>query len=323
MQIVCPNCTTSYQIADTAIGANGRSVRCVRCRTMWHAEPPAAATPEPASADVPAADAAVAAFRAELGGETLPPSEPERVEASPALAPAEPSLDDLIGSSATTEVPDTTASEPAEMAPVALSDIPIPVENSPPLVPADDAGAPPTAGIASLEDNGPPDIESVAARRARAKARGQRHRFKVPLSIAIVAMVTLCTGLIGWRKDVVRHAPQLASFYSAIGMPVNLRGVAFTDLKIGNEIHDGVPVLVVEGMIVSLVSKPVDMPRLRFALRSATGAEVYSWTAQPSQAVLEPFETLPFRSRLASPPAEGHDIQVRFFTRRDAVAGLR
>ena len=99
--------------------------------------------------------------------------------------------------------------------------------------------------------------------------------------------------------------------------------MTFTDLKIGNEIHDGVPVLVVEGMIVSTVSKPVDVPRLRFALRSATGAEVYSWTAQPSQPVLEPFETMPFRSRLASPPAEGHDIQVRFFTRRDAVAGLR
>ncbi len=94
-------------------------------------------------------------------------------------------------------------------------------------------------------------------------------------------------------------------------------------MKIGNEIHDGVPVLVVEGVIVSTVSTPVDMPRLRFALRNAAGAEVYSWTAQPSQPVLGAFETLPFRSRLASPPAEGHDIQVRFFTRRDAVAGLR
>jgi hypothetical protein len=27
-----------------------------------------------------------------------------------------------------------------------------------------------------------------------------------------------------------------------------------------------------------------------------------------------------FRSRLAAPPAEGHDVQVRFFTRRDTVA---
>ena len=179
----------------------------------------------------------------------------------------------------------------------------------------------PAANAAEM-DNGPPDIESVAARRAAA-ARKRRSRWRIPLPVAIVVLLALSAGLLGCRKDVVRHAPQLASFYSAIGMPVNLRGLAFTDLKIGNEIHDGVPVLVVEGMIVSMVSMPVDVPRMRFALRNATGAEVYSWTAPPSQPVLGAFETLPFRTRLASPPAEGHDIQVRFFTRRDAVAGLR
>ena len=171
-------------------------------------------------------------------------------------------------------------------------------------------------------DNGPPDIESIAARRTRAAVRRRRSRPRIPLQLAIAVLVALCAGLLGMRKDIVRHAPQLASFYSAIGMPVNLRGLAFADMKIGNEIHDGVPVLVVEGLIVSTVSKPVDIPRLRFALRSASGAEVYAWTAVPTQPVLEPFETLPFRSRLASPPADGQNIQVRFFTRRDAVAGL-
>jgi hypothetical protein len=115
----------------------------------------------------------------------------------------------------------------------------------------------------------------------------------------------------------------MASFYASFGMPVNLRGLEFTDLKISNETHDGVPVLVVEGIIVSTASMPVDVPRLRFALRSASGAEVYAWTALPTETVLEPGQRLPFRSRLASPPAEGHDVQVRFFNRRDAAAGLR
>jgi predicted Zn finger-like uncharacterized protein len=317
MQIVCPNCATSYQIAEAAIGANGRSVRCVRCQTVWHAAPPAMTTP----AAEAAADETVAAFQAELGG--TPPAPPEPVMTSAALSttPAAPPLDDLTGSSASADMTDSGAPAPTEAPAVALADIPIPIEEAPPLVPAPGADSRPfnTADM----DNGPPDIESVAARRARAAARRRRSRLRIPLPLAIVALVTLCGALLGWRKDIVKHAPQLASFYSAIGLPVNLRGLAFTDMKIGNEIHDGVPVLVVEGMIVSTVSKPVDVPRLRFALRSATGAEVYSWTAQPSQPVLEPFESIPFRSRLASPPAEGHDIQVRFFTRRDAVAGLR
>src|SRR3954451_4002998 len=61
MQIVCPNCKTSYQLADQAIGANGRSVRCARCQTLWHPVPPA--IPAPAVEEA----AAVAAFRSELG----------------------------------------------------------------------------------------------------------------------------------------------------------------------------------------------------------------------------------------------------------------
>jgi predicted Zn finger-like uncharacterized protein len=314
MQIVCPNCKTSYQLADAAIGANGRSVRCVRCRTLWHAMPPA--IPAPAADET----AAVAAFRSELGTEPLAsPGSPIDMATAPPTAPnattSGPSLDDLVG------LPGDGGA-PTEASPMALSDIPIPVDDAPPLVPAADGEAPP---VPSAEiDNGPPDIESVAARRARAAARKRRNRWRrIPLPVAIVALIAISGGLLSWRKDVVRYVPQLASFYSAIGMPVNLRGLAFTDLKIGNEIHDGVPVLVVEGLIVSMVSTPVDIPRIRFALRNATGAEVYSWTAQPSQPVLGAFETLPFRSRLASPPAEGHDIQVRFFTRRDAVAGLR
>jgi hypothetical protein len=209
--------------------------------------------------------------------------------------------------------------QPAGDDPVALAEIPIPAEDAPPLAP--DAGSGLPSAPAEL-DNGPPDVESVAARRSRAAARKRRSKWRIPVPVVIVVLISACVALLGWRKDVVRYAPQMASFYSAIGLPVNLRGLAFTNVKIGNEIHDGVPVLVVEGTIVSLVSKPVEVPRLRFALRNASGAEVYAWTAVPSQPVLEPFETLPFRSRLASPPAEGHDIQVRFFTRRDAVAGL-
>jgi predicted Zn finger-like uncharacterized protein len=310
MQIVCPNCTTPYQIADAAIGANGRSVRCVRCQTVWRAAPPVFAT-LPAFAPDPAGDEPDAAFQAAVAEE---PAE----AAAPGDPPAEPALDDLIGANTLDEAADTAPAEP-----LALADIPIPIESAPPLVPGRDDAQAAVTGITSLDDNGAPDIESVAARRARATARRRRSRFRVPLPLAIVALATLCAALLGWRKDVVRHAPQLASFYSAIGLPVNLRGLTFTDLKIGNEIHDGIPVLVVEGMIVSMVSKPVDVPRLRFALRNASEAEVYAWTAQPSQPVLGAFESMPFRSRLASPPAEGHDIQVRFFTRRDAVAGLR
>ena len=252
---------------------------------------------------------AEAAFQAETAPlpDATAPDDPAPQE-DPAEALSEPSA----------PVPVDLDAVRDEALPLALSDIPIPVEQVP-LVPAADADSPVTAEM----DNGPPDVESVAARRDRARLRKQRSRRRFLQPAAIIALLAICASLLEFRKDLVRHVPQLASFYSAIGLPVNLRGLSFADLKIGNEIHDGVPVLIVEGTIVSVVSKPTNVPRLRFALRSATGAEVYSWTAPPSQPTLGAFEALPFRTRLASPPAEGHDVQVRFFTRRDAVAGLQ
>ena len=316
MQIVYPNCTTSFQIVPIAIGGTGRSVRCVRCQTVWFVAPPPPEPVMPSESPAPdaATDATVAAFRAELGSEPpSPPPEPA-AESDP---PSWPSLDELANANMP-EASAETAEAQSEVPAVALADIPIPVESPPP--PA--VGGPPSSDV-EIDNGPPPDIESVAARRARAAARKRRARWQIPLPVSIAALILLSVTLLSWRKDVVRHAPQMASFYSAIGLPVNLRWPAFTDVKIGNEIHDGVPVLVVEGVIVSTVSMAVDVPRLRFALRNASGAEVYAWTAVPSQPVLEPGQTLPFRSRLASPPAEGHDIQVRFFTRRDAVAGLR
>jgi predicted Zn finger-like uncharacterized protein len=44
MLITCPNCEASYTVADTALGEKGRSVRCAKCKQVWHAVPP---VPEP------------------------------------------------------------------------------------------------------------------------------------------------------------------------------------------------------------------------------------------------------------------------------------
>lgn len=317
MLIACPTCATSYEVAATAIGANGRSVRCVRCQTLWVAMPqadePAERIPEPVGAEDEAA-----AFRDALGGspaaapeeQPAPASEPPEADTAAPDDPASPDATDA----ATVEAPD-------QGRPPALSEIPIPVEDAPPLVPEQGDGMPRPAD-ASI-DNGPEDIESVAARRrARNAARRRRSKPRLGLPAVILVLIGLCTAVLALRKDIVRHVPQLASFYSSIGLGVNLRGLEFADVKVASETHDGVQVLVVEGMIVSAASVPVEVPRLRFALHSAAGAEVYAWTAQPSQKVLEPGETLPFRSRLASPPAEGAKIQVRFFTRRDVTSGM-
>ena len=42
MLIVCPDCSTSYQVEAASLGESGRSVRCAHCQTEWFAEAPKA-----------------------------------------------------------------------------------------------------------------------------------------------------------------------------------------------------------------------------------------------------------------------------------------
>jgi hypothetical protein len=141
------------------------------------------------------------------------------------------------------------------------------------------------------------------------------------LPAACTAMGALVLALVIWRADVVRLLPQTATFYKMAGLEVNLRGLMFKDVKITRETVEGKPVLVIEGVIVGETHKPVELPRLRFSVRDEQGAEVYAWNAVLEQAVLNPGERAWFKSRLASPPPEGRNIDVRFFNKRDVAGG--
>jgi len=135
------------------------------------------------------------------------------------------------------------------------------------------------------------------------------------------AMAALVLAMIVWRNDVVRLIPQTAAFYRLVGLEVNLRGLAFKDIKITYETADAKPVLVIEGMIIGESKEPAGIPRLRFSVRDAQGAEVYAWNAVLEQSVLKPGERAWFKTRLASPPPEGRNIDIRFFNKRDVAAG--
>lgn len=157
-------------------------------------------------------------------------------------------------------------------------------------------------------------------RRKSADARPRRSS-ALGLSVACAGMGALVIALVVWRGEMVRLLPQTAAFYKLVGLEVNLRGLAFRDVKVTSETVEGKQVLVIEGVIVGETKKPADIPRLRFSVRDAQGAEIYAWNTVLEQTVLQPGERAFFKSRLASPPPEGRNIDVRFFTRRDIAGG--
>jgi predicted Zn finger-like uncharacterized protein len=288
MHIVCPHCTTSYAVNPATFGHAGRTVRCSRCKETWLAHPE-----HLVSAEAPAPSMATGAGS---GGDP-----------------------DDAGWGVTAEEDDGQAPD-------------TPMVNSPSI-----SGDWPDAEDDKADDNWPSlaqddkEFEADAAPSPRPSwfrrllrpsiSSGPASGAPVSLSTTCAAMAALVLALMIWRVDVVRLLPQTASFYKMVGLDVNLRGLSFQDVKLTTENVDGRPVLVVEGVIVDETRKPVELPRLRFIVRDAQGTEIYAWTAMLEQPLLKPGDKAWFRSRLASPPAEGRSIDVRFFNKRDIAAG--
>jgi predicted Zn finger-like uncharacterized protein len=273
MHIVCPHCTTSYAVNPATLGAEGRTVRCSRCKEVWLARPEAAM---------------------------------EAVVSEPVMAAA--------------GQPDSNADTDAGWEALAREE----ASEESPIV-----DSPSIAGdwSTTANDQAANDWQSMArhdaqgTRPSRPSGLLGRLRPGISLPTACAGMGALVLALIIWRAEMVRLLPQTASFYKMVGLDVNLRGVLFKDVKVTTETVDGKPVLVIEGVIVGETKKPVELPQLRFSVRDAQGAEIYAWNTALDQPVLNPGERAWFKSRLASPPPEGRNIDIRFFNRRDLAGG--
>jgi predicted Zn finger-like uncharacterized protein len=286
MHIVCPHCTTSYAIKLASLGANGRTVRCSRCKETWLARPADAIE----EAAVPAM---AAAGRADDDQSDLAEQWNAYVK------------DDSTGDTPVVDSPSIASDWPAEEASQIEDDW--------------------SAARSTDEELGEKPHQSwfrgLFRRRVAHPASRPQRKYYFGLQTACAAMGALIVALIVWRVDMVRLLPQTSAFYKMVGFDVNLRGLAFRDVKVTSETVDGKQVLVIEGVIVGETKKPVDIPRLRFSVRDAQGAEIYAWNAVLEQTVLHPGERAVFKSRLASPPAEGRNIDIRFFNRRDIANG--
>jgi predicted Zn finger-like uncharacterized protein len=289
MHIVCPHCTTSYAVNAATFGNAGRTVRCSRCKETWVAVP----------------------------------EELMRAEALATAAAGSSDADDDMsawGVSGDDEA-DDSQDMPLIDSPSISSEIPSDSEDADPDWPA----------LAQDDLDSRAEIVSSPSRLSRLRAPAWLPRLpalpKIPylphisLNVACAAMAALVLALMIWRTDVVRLLPQTASFYNLVGLDVNLRGLAIKDVKITSETVDGKQVLMIEGSIVSETRKPTELPRLRFVVRDEHGTEIYAWNAKLEQPGLNPGDKTWFRTRLASPPAEGRNIDVRFFNRRDMANG--
>jgi predicted Zn finger-like uncharacterized protein len=286
MHIICPHCTTSYAIDPATLGVSGRNVRCSRCKEVWLARPEDAT-------DMFAPAPAMAGASQQAGNSDA---------AAEWAAHAAREDDGYDAQTPVVDSPSISGDWPADAAD------PDWTSSAQQDAPDAEFGLPQRASWSG----------KAASRRRLPRGTGKP---LLNLPIVCAAMAALVLALLIWRVDVVRLLPQTATFYKMVGLEVNLRALLFKDVKITSETVEGKPLLVIEGVITGENRKTVELPRLRFSVRDAQGAEIYAWNSLLEQPVLKPGDYVRFKSRLASPPPEGRSIDVRFFSKRDLAGG--
>jgi predicted Zn finger-like uncharacterized protein len=274
MRIECPSCAAGFDVTASALGPNGRTVRCAACKTTWFA-------------------------------------------AAPSLVLADGD-DEPIAAPAPTPMPSVTAEDRADHEALAAVGKKIEAEEAE-IVSVE--AAPSISPAEEVEPLPPPRPKRKTVAHSMPAAKKRERRF--PLGLVAVALSAVLTFGIVSRQSIVRAAPELSTLYAAVGLPVNLRGLEFQNLRTRQEIQDGITVLAIEGEVENVVNRAVELPRVRLSVLGDNGVEIYSWTALLPRSILYPHERAQFKSRLASPPAAGKEIMVRFLTRADLTASVR
>lgn len=323
MLIVCPSCASRYEINPAKLGPGGRKVRCPSCAFEWLAHGQGKLGEEEMMHDqaddgaLARTDASQPASEAQIQDEFATAA--AMTENAPVMRPDQ-SAEDFVEqewnrAAAIDETVSAVVGEaPAE--PVAQAFVmaePADMETSGPQAGAEMGGTRKAAR--------PPRKKRKSALNWRWPAFLRNFPFGRVFSAPSIAIAGSCllALLVGQREFAVRHVPQLAGAFKAIGLPVNLQGLVFEQVKTELVEDRQGRFLIVQGEIRNVAAAAMPVPPIEIVIQDDSVKSLYTWTAEPSLAALARGESLPFRSRLASPPQSGAHVMLRFSAERKSA----
>ena len=283
MIIACPACATRYVVPDSAIGVDGRTVRCAKCRHSWFQDGPVLERPAPSLPPPPPPAVIEEAARPARPAESIDPQAAQFDPRPPAHVIAEPQV----------AVPEAPAEPPPEPAP-------------PP--------APPPADVPAFADTGRDRIDVVYQDSPSSFAheppfRPRRNPAKL-WTAAAVAFALLVAGLIGAVS--VWGVPD----WVPISRPTF--GAAEPDLVLEfpperqdrRTLPNGTEFFGASGTVTNVGQETQRVPSILIVLRDARDRKVYEWVVRPPKSALAPGESVTINEAVTDVPRSAKVAEI-------------
>jgi len=299
MIIACPACNTRYVVPDSAIGVEGRTVRCAKCKHSWFQDGPEIAVPEEQAAAAP------------LPTPPPPPPPPpapaatdtgEQVEEAPAemasdAAPAKPSVNHWRASETEAPTPEPSpepSREPAAEEPAAPPSFETPIEREPepepePVFYSDDADV-------SQFDYEPP-------------FRGRRNPLKLwTAAAAVFALLALGTvaGVSYWGLP--DWVPVSRPTFGADEPSLKLEFPP--DQQDRRTLPNGTEYFGASGTVTNVGRSTASVPPILIVMRDERERIVYNWEITPPQTTLAPGETVTVKEAVTDVPRSAKYAEI-------------